>query len=111
MSDPDALVSYAGSWLAIVTIAGILALLLALYAWACSILAKFSESRGGSYWQWLVLSFIFTPLFAPSLYFFVNERRGYFIRIFSSIIKGFGFSLIYTPYTMFSSLISRALKD
>lgn len=111
MIDSDALMSYAGSWLAIVTAIGFLALFFALYAWACSILADFSESRGGSYWQWLALSFIFTPLFAPSLYFFVKERRGYFVRIFSSIIKGMGFSLFYTPYTMFSFLISRALKD
>lgn len=111
MIDSDTLASYAGNWLAIVTVTGIFALLFALYAWACSILANFSESRGGSYWPWLALSFIFTPLFAPSLYFFLSERRGYFVRIFSSIIKGMGFALIYTPYAMFSSLISRALKD
>lgn len=88
---------------------GFLLLFLWIYLWMCHVLAAFARSRGGTYSVWMILSFVITPLFAPSVYFYANSNSNYFVRIFQSTLMGIGFSFFYIPYAMFASLLSRAV--
>lgn len=84
---------------------------LVFYILACRVLAVFAESRGHSFNLWFILCFILTPIFAPPLFFFITSKGSPVIRGLRVLFMGFGFTIVYIPYALAVSLISRAIRS